>query len=200
MYTFREKNFKTLRMDAETLLWRSLRQALTSLQIINGSTSFVFSFNKCSTILQLVEPLHEISSLPLALSFGKTGNKNVHHALQHCWKTKLKELKSDVAPFSTHVQTCWQPDLLEDRLDVGNKTHNIAVFYSCSSNVARQVACFFVAPFFRTLRWFNTGRFATTILAQHSVAMLEQCCNHLTHCRNNVATLCCARKSSLRIV
>ena len=94
-------------MDFATLPWGSLRQALTSLQKINGSTSyFFFSLNKCSTILQLVEPLHEISSLPLALSFGKTGNKNVHHALQHCWKTKLKELKSDVAPFSTHVQTC----------------------------------------------------------------------------------------------
>ena len=30
-------------------------------------------------------------------------------------------------------------------------------------------------------------------LAQHSVAMLEQCCKHLKHCRNNVATLCCAK-------
>ena len=28
---------------------------------------------------------------------------------------------------------------------------------------------------------------------QHSVAMLEQCCNHLKQCRNNVATLCCAK-------
>ena len=149
MYTFREKNFKTLRMDFATLPWRSIRQALTSLQKTNGSTSFFFfSLNKYSTILQLVEPLHEISSLPLAVSFGKRAcNKNVHHALQHCWKTKLKELKSDVAPFSTHVQTCWQPDLLQDRLDVGNKTCNIAVFYSCSSNVARQNACFFVARF-----------------------------------------------------
>ena len=30
-------------------------------------------------------------------------------------------------------------------------------------------------------------------LAQHSVAMLEQCCNHSKQCRNNVATLCCAK-------
>ena len=29
-------------------------------------------------------------------------------------------------------------------------------------------------------------------LAQHSVAMLEQCCNHSKQCRNNIATLCCA--------
>ena len=30
-------------------------------------------------------------------------------------------------------------------------------------------------------------------LAQHSVAILEQCCNHSKQCRNNVATLCCAK-------
>ena len=30
-------------------------------------------------------------------------------------------------------------------------------------------------------------------LAQHSVAMLEQCCNHSKQCRHNVATLCCAK-------
>ena len=30
-------------------------------------------------------------------------------------------------------------------------------------------------------------------LAQHSVARLEQCCNHSKQCRNNVATLCCAK-------
>ena len=30
-------------------------------------------------------------------------------------------------------------------------------------------------------------------LAQHSVAMLEQCCACSKQCRNNVATLCCAK-------
>ena len=30
------------------------------------------------------------------------------------------------------------------------------------------------------------------VLAQHSVAMLEQCCNYSKQHRNNVATLCCA--------
>ena len=29
--------------------------------------------------------------------------------------------------------------------------------------------------------------------AQHSAAMLEQCCNYSKQCRNNVATLCCAK-------
>ena len=31
------------------------------------------------------------------------------------------------------------------------------------------------------------------ILAQRTVAMLEQCCNHSKLCRNNVETLCCAK-------
>ena len=31
--------------------------------------------------------------------------------------------------------------------------------------------------------------------AQHSVAMLEQCCSHFKQCRNNVTTLRCAKKS-----
>ena len=30
-------------------------------------------------------------------------------------------------------------------------------------------------------------------LAQHSVAMLEQCCNHSKQCHNNVETLYCAK-------
>ena len=30
-------------------------------------------------------------------------------------------------------------------------------------------------------------------LAQHGVAMLEQCCNHSKRCRNNAATLCCPK-------
>ena len=30
-------------------------------------------------------------------------------------------------------------------------------------------------------------------LTQHSVVMLEQCCKYSKQCRNNVATLCCAK-------
>ena len=30
-------------------------------------------------------------------------------------------------------------------------------------------------------------------LGQHRVAMMEQCCNHSKQCRNNAATLCCAK-------
>ena len=33
-------------------------------------------------------------------------------------------------------------------------------------------------------RWF---------LVQHGVAVLEQCCNPSKQCRNNIATLCCAK-------
>ena len=36
-------------------------------------------------------------------------------------------------------------------------------------------------------------------LAQHSVAMLEQCCNYSKQCRDNVATLCCAKIVSCNI-
>ena len=39
-------------------------------------------------------------------------------------------------------------------------------------------------------------------MAQHSVAMLEQCCNYSKQCHNNVATLCCAknrRRESSRV-
>ena len=45
----------------------------------------------------------------------------------------------------------------------------------------------------RFSRWCYTGRFATTIFAQHSITMLEQCCNHLNQCRDNVAKQWCAR-------
>ena len=34
--------------------------------------------------------------------------------------------------------------------------------------------------------------------AQHGIAILEQCCNHLNQNRNNIATLYCAKKSLLR--
>ena len=39
----------------------------------------------------------------------------------------------------------------------------------------------------------GTIRNAGRLLEQHSVAMLDQCSNHSKQCRNNVATLCCAK-------
>ena len=36
-------------------------------------------------------------------------------------------LKSDVARFATHVQTCQQPDLLKDRFELGSKMRNVAL-------------------------------------------------------------------------
>ena len=45
-----------------------------------------------------------------------------------CFATLLQnELNSDVAHFTTHVQTCLQPDLLQDRCNVGGKRRNIAI-------------------------------------------------------------------------
>ena len=39
-----------------------------------------------------------------------------------------------------------------------------------------------------------TGRFAMTVFfAQHSVAMLEQCCKYSKQCRNNVEMMCCVK-------
>ena len=37
-------------------------------------------------------------------------------------------------------------------------------------------------------------------LAQHSVALLEQCWNHSKQCPNSVATMCCSKKSLLQII
>ena len=37
-------------------------------------------------------------------------------------------------------------------------------------------------------------------LAHHNVAMVEQCCNPSKQCRNNVATLCCAKNRRFDIV
>ena len=51
---------------------------------------------------------------------------------------------------STHVQTCYQPDLLQERFDMAGKTRNIAfelVLQHCCMTI-----CIFFCPFFRTLR------------------------------------------------
>ena len=49
------------------------------------------------------------------------GNKK----LATCLATLLQNvLNSDVARFTTRVQTCYQPDLLQDWFDVGGKTRN----------------------------------------------------------------------------
>ena len=37
------------------------------------------------------------------------------------------EFKSVVACFTIDVQTCQQPDLLQDRFDLGGKTRNVAL-------------------------------------------------------------------------
>ena len=58
------------------------------------------------------------------------------------------ELKSDVARFPTHVQTCQQPEWVQDMFDEGGKTFNVAlqfVLQQCCKQVAH-----FCHPFFRT--------------------------------------------------
>ena len=54
--------------------------------------------------------------------------------------------------------------------------------------------CYAAQPHAAATPCSNTeGRFATTILSQHSVAMLEQCWNYSKQCRTNAATLCSAK-------
>ena len=60
------------------------------------------------------------------------------------------ELKNDVARFTTHVQTCEQPDLLQDRFDVGGKTRNIAIQPRFAAMLQDKLHVF-CCPFFRTL-------------------------------------------------
>ena len=69
-------------------------------------------------------------------------------------------------------------------------------FFALFAWLRRENACF------RVLRWCYTRRFATTILAQHSIAtFLSRCFEQLPHF-SNIATLTyvLSRKSSLRIV
>ena len=52
----------------------------------------------------------------------------------------------------------------------------------------------FFEELYQTLRLDLTREFSLRrFFAQHSIAMLKQCCNHFKQCRNNVATLCCAK-------
>ena len=56
-----------------------------------------------------------------------------------------------------------------------------------------------------TRMWLDTAKFVLLkgdvtrddsrrqFLAQHSIAMLEQCCNCSKQCRNNITTLCCTK-------
>ena len=56
------------------------------------------------------------------------------------------ELDCDVQRFTTHVQTCYQPDLLQDRFYVGGKTRNIAI-QLVLQQCYRTSCTFFVARF-----------------------------------------------------
>ena len=75
--------------------------------------------------------------------YEKTGNKK--HTT--CVATLLQnEMKSDVARFTTHVRTCQQPDLVQDRSDEGGKKRNVVfqlvLQQCCKANCMFFVACF----------------------------------------------------------
>ena len=66
------------------------------------------------------------------------------------------ELKSGVARFTTHVQTCLQPDLVQDRFLMGGKTCNITIQLvleqCCNTSCKFFVACFSVVIILSTMR------------------------------------------------
>ena len=74
--------------------------------------------------------IHFLSEICAAMAiqgswrYGKTGNKT----RATCLATLLQnELNSDVARFTTHVQTCSQPDFLQHKFDLGGITRIIAI-------------------------------------------------------------------------
>ena len=55
-------------------------------------------------------------------------------------------MKSDVARFTTHVRTCQQPDLVQDRSDEGGKKRNV-VFQLVLQQCCKASCTFFVPRF-----------------------------------------------------
>ena len=77
-----------------------------------------------------------------------TGNSNGQQKTCNLFcNIAATELKSDFVRFTTHVQTCQQPDLVQDRFDVGGKTRKTSLFNSFCSDVARQVVRFLLPVF-----------------------------------------------------
>ena len=58
--------------------------------------------------------------MPARLKVRKNGQQKTCNLLLQ------NELKSDVAHFTTHVQTCQQPNLVQDIFNEGGKTRNVA--------------------------------------------------------------------------
>ena len=64
------------------------------------------------------------------LRYGKTGNKKRATRPAILLQNKFN---SDVARFTTHVQTCFtrfERDLMQDRFGVAGKTRNIAIHFA----------------------------------------------------------------------
>ena len=105
------------------------------------------------------------------LSYDKKGYRNVQLVSQHCCKN------SGVARFTTH----------ESNLPF-NKS-GCCKLRSLDSWVEKRATWLFNS-FEGDVTLDDSQR---RFLAQHSVAMLEQCSNHSKQCGNNVATLCCPK-------
>ena len=89
----------------------------------------------------------------------------------------------------------WRNTALQYRCDIVCNDYNIvpALQRWCCSKNRRCESSRVTSPLRSTkgdvIRDDSQGQF----LAQHSVAMLEKCCNHSKQYRNNVVMLCCTK-------
>ena len=78
--------------------------------------------------------------------------KNGQQKHATCFATLLqKELKSDVARFTTNVQTCQLPNLVQDRFDEGGKTLNVNVALQLVLQQCCKTSCMFLLSVFQYL-------------------------------------------------
>ena len=84
-----------------------------------------------------------------ASRYGKMGDKK----RATCISALLQnELDSGVSSFATHVQTCWPPDLLQDRFDVGGKRPAQHRYLTRFAAKLQDKVYVFCCTFFRTFK------------------------------------------------
>ena len=81
--------------------------------------------------------------------------------------------------------------LAEDK--ILNQRESLFSKTNTASTLRVQIITLMIKMLKYPLRRCHTRRFETTILSQHSDAMLEQCWKHSKQCRNNVGSQCCAK-------
>ena len=93
--------------------------------------SFLWAWEICWIKMDCIKFRQPIQYTVHFSLFFKPGQASVKKATKHAtFSVTLQQnkLKSNVAHYTTHIQTCSQPpDMLRDRIDVGGKMHNIAI-------------------------------------------------------------------------